>query len=264
MVNIAFYQFVAELPLRISHCPSLKVSANSRGRDGELGSSAHTTRCIATLKMLQTGLHIPITGQDPEIMPPGGSRQKIDPTPRGRLIAAATNLFCQRGINAVGVDAIVEEAGTAKTTLYKLFGSKEHLVEAVLGAEGEAWRDWFITSTTQAGADARTRLLSVFPVLGQWFRQKRFYGCPFINAVAEHDKTSDRLRELALGHKRQVLAFIRGLCVEAGVQDPDQLTHEIALLMDGAIVAAMITKDPGVADVAQHALGRLLDAELAT
>ncbi len=69
-------------------------------------------------------------------MPPGGSRQKIDPTPRGRLIAAATNLFCQRGINAVGVDAIVEEAGTAKTTLYKLFGSKEHLVEAVLGRRG--------------------------------------------------------------------------------------------------------------------------------
>ena len=193
-----------------------------------------------------------------------GPRAKSDPTPRGRLIAAATELFCQRGINAVGVDSIVETAGTAKTTLYKLFGSKESLVEAVLAAEGAAWRDWFTAATTAAGETPRERLLSIFPTLGQWFRQKRFYGCPFINAVAEHDKTSDRLRDMALGHKRQVLAHIRDLGVGAGVRDPDRLTHEIALLIDGAIVAAMITKDPGVADVAQKALQTLLDEQAET
>lgn len=195
-------------------------------------------------------------------MAPGAARSKIDSSPRGRLLAAASALFCQRGINAVGVDAIVESAGTAKTTLYKLFGSKESLVEAVLAAEGEDWRDWFTTSTSRAADDPRDRLLSIFPVLAQWFRQKRFYGCPFINAVAEHDKSSDRLRELALGHKRQVLGHIRDMCIGAGVRDPDRLTHEIALLMDGAIVAAMITKDPGVADVAQNALRILLEEQL--
>ncbi len=192
-------------------------------------------------------------------MRPGGSRH-VEHTPRDKLLAAATALFCQRGITAVGVNSIVEKAGTAKTTLYKLFGSKERLVEEVLAAEGQAWRDWFIAATTKSGATAEERLLSIFPVLGQWFRQKRFYGCPFINAVAEHDKSSDRLRKLALGHKRQVLDHICALAGEAGVRDPDQLTHEIALLMDGAIVAAMITKDPGVSDIAHHALRKLLDA----
>ncbi len=193
---------------------------------------------------------------------PSYTRPSADQAPRERLLNAATALFCQRGINAVGVDAIVEQAGTAKTTLYKLFGSKEQLVEEVLSREGEIWRDWFTTATAKAGGSARDRLLAIFPVLAQWFRQKRFYGCPFINAVAEHDKSSDRLRELALKHKRQVLDYIRSLSADAGVADPDRLTHEIALLMDGAIVAAMITKDPGVAGVAQHALTRLLDAEM--
>ena len=55
---------------------------------------------------------------------------------RGRLLNAATRLFCRYGINATGIDAIIHEAGTAKTTLYKLFGSKTNLVHAVLESEG--------------------------------------------------------------------------------------------------------------------------------
>jgi AcrR family transcriptional regulator len=196
-------------------------------------------------------------------MPPDDRHSNLDDSPRGRLLHAATELFCRRGFNAVGVDAIVEQAGTAKTTLYKIFGSKEQLVEAVLESEGEVWRDWFIGTTRAAGDSPRGCLLAIFPVLRQWFRQKRFYGCPFINAVAEHDKASDRLRQLALRHKLQVLAFIRELAVEAGTADPDRLTHELALLIDGAIVAAMITKDPGVADIAQQAFTTLLDGQLA-
>jgi AcrR family transcriptional regulator len=46
-----------------------------------------------------------------------------DESARGRLLNAATRLFCKNGINATGIDAIINEAGTAKTTLYKLFGS---------------------------------------------------------------------------------------------------------------------------------------------
>lgn len=194
-------------------------------------------------------------------MQPVATRSTIDQTPKQRLITAASDLFCQRGINAVGVDAIVESAGTAKTTLYKLFGSKDQLVEVVLEAEGLAWREWFTAAISKAGDTPQERLHAIFPVLATWFREKRFYGCPFINAVAEHDKSSDRLRKLALGHKRQVLDFVRSIAVDARAREPDRLTHEIALLMDGAIVAAMITKDPKVADIAQAALKRLLDEQ---
>lgn len=188
------------------------------------------------------------------------ARAKLDP--RERLLEAATTLFCQRGFNAVGVDAIVEEAQTAKTTLYKLFGSKDTLVEAVLDREGQAWRDWFMVTVTSSGNNPRDRLKGIFPALILWFHQKRFYGCPFINAVGEHDKNSDRMRTLALNHKREVLDFIRSLCRGAGAANPERLTHDIALLIDGAIVAAMITRDPSIGFHAQHAFDRLFDAEL--
>ena len=32
---------------------------------------------------------------------------------RARLLSAATHLFCRYGINATGIDAIINEAGTA-------------------------------------------------------------------------------------------------------------------------------------------------------
>src|SRR5271156_4759599 len=81
-----------------------------------------------------------------------------DESARGRLLGAATQLFCKNGINATGIDAIIHEAGTAKTTLYKLFGSKTSLVHAVLESEGKLWREWFIATIESGGGDPQTKL----------------------------------------------------------------------------------------------------------
>ena len=169
---------------------------------------------------------------------------------RGRLLSAATRLFCKNGINATGIDAIINEAGTAKTTLYKLFGSKTNLVHAVLESEGKQWREWFISAIEEGGGDAQTKLTRIFPALKSWFGQERFYGCPFINAVAEHDKDQKQFRNIAMRHKKVVLAHIEKLASEMGATEPQVLAHQLALLIDGAIVAAMVSRNPGVADTA--------------
>jgi AcrR family transcriptional regulator len=169
---------------------------------------------------------------------------------RGRLLSAATRLFCKNGINATGIDAIINEAGTAKTTLYKLFGSKNNLVHAVLENEGKQWREWFIAAIESGGGTPQAKLTRIFPALKDWFRQERFYGCPFINAVGEHDKDQKQLRAIAMRHKKVVLAYIEKLAGEMGASEPEVLAHQLALLMDGAIVAAMVSRDPGVADTA--------------
>jgi len=169
---------------------------------------------------------------------------------RGRLLSAATRLFCKNGINATGIDAIINEAGTAKTTLYKLFGSKTNLVHAVLESEGRLWREWFIASVEAGGGSAQAKLTRIFPALKEWFREERFYGCPFINAVGEHDKDLKQFRAIAMKHKKVVLAYIEKLAGEMGAAEPEVLAHQLGLLIDGAIVAAMVSRDPGVADTA--------------
>jgi AcrR family transcriptional regulator len=180
-----------------------------------------------------------------------------DESARGRLLNAATYLFCKNGINATGIDAIINEAGTAKTTLYKLFGSKNNLVHVVLETEGKQWREWFIGAIEAGGGSAQTKLTRIFPALKDWFRQERFYGCPFINAVGEHDKDQKQLRAIAMRHKKVVLGYIEKLAGEMGAAEPHMLAHQLGLLMDGAIVAAMVTRDPGVADTAGLAASSL-------
>ena len=180
-----------------------------------------------------------------------------DESARGRLLNAATHLFCKNGINATGIAAIINEAGTAKTTLYKLFGSKTALVHAVLESEGRQWREWFIAEMESGGGDAEAKLARIFPALKSWFGEERFYGCPFINAVAEHDKDQKQFRSIALRHKKVVLAHIQKLASEMGATDPEGFSHQLALLIDGAIVAAMVSGNPGVADTAGLAASAL-------
>jgi len=173
-------------------------------------------------------------------------------SPRERLIEAATRLFCRYGVNSVGVDAIVEAAGTAKTTLYNAFGSKDGLVEAVLEREGRAWRAWFLAEIDGPGGPAGERLARIGPTLRLWFSREDFFGCPFINAVGESDKADDRMRTLALAHKKIVLERLVALCAEAGAADPAETAHALGLVIDGAVVAALVTRDASVADVAER------------
>jgi AcrR family transcriptional regulator len=177
---------------------------------------------------------------------------------RKRLLDAATDLFCRYGINATGVDAVIDEAKTAKTTLYRIFGSKEGLIEAVLENEGQRWRDWLIGGIEAGNASPRTKLMRIFPLLKEWFSEERFYGCPFINAIGEHDKADERLRAITIRHKSIVLSRIERLAAEADVPNPGALAHQIGLLIDGAIIAAMVTRNPKVADDAAAVLRVLI------
>jgi hypothetical protein len=131
-------------------------------------------------------------------------------------------------------------------------------VHAVLESEGKQWREWFIGAIEAGGGDPHTKLARIFPALKSWFAEERFYGCPFINAVAEHDKDQKQFRAIALKHKKVVLAHIEKLAGEIGAAEPEVLAHQLALLIDGAIVAAMVSRNPAVADTAGLAAGLLL------
>ena len=60
-----------------------------------------------------------------------------------KLLLAARRLFCRAGIHATGISQILEEAGVARRSLYKHYGSKENLLKAVLDTEANMWFHWF-------------------------------------------------------------------------------------------------------------------------
>jgi AcrR family transcriptional regulator len=173
-----------------------------------------------------------------------------------RVLAAASWLFCHYGFQATGVDAIARRAGTAKTSLYKHFGNKDQLIEAVLEREGAAWRSWFFSEMAKVEGTAEDRLLAVFDILETWFRDPHFFGCPFINALGEFDVQNARLRKLLAAHKTHLNGWIAAQADMAGAADPGDTVAQFTILIDGAIVAAQASGNPAYARQAKE-LARL-------
>ena len=178
--------------------------------------------------------------------------------PHARLVDVAREMFCRDGIHATGIDRILSAAGVSKMTLYTRYGSKEALVREVLRQEGADWREAFFAAVLATSPDPRERLSGALTALAPWFQGDRFYGCAFMNAVAEHAKGETWLRELAAGHQLQVIDFLTGLARDARYAEPDILARQIMLVIDGAIAAFLVSGKETVLTIAGRNLAAVL------
>jgi AcrR family transcriptional regulator len=177
-------------------------------------------------------------------MEAGGSDPASRAQPAGgreRILDAAYGLFSRSGIRAVGVDRIIAEAGVAKMTLYRNFGSKDELALAFLREREERWtRGWLQAEATRRGATPAERLLAIFDVFGEWFRRDDYEGCAFVTTLLELDDPAAPVRQACVGHLENIRAFVRRLAVGAGVPaaQADGVARQWHILMKGSIVAA--------------------------
>lgn len=178
---------------------------------------------------------------------------------RERILETAFRLFYARGIRAVGVDLIIAESGVAKATFYKYFPAKDDLVVAYLDRVDGIWSGQLHEAAEAAGPDPAAQLVGLFDALGSACRRDGYRGCAFLNAAAEalpgtpvHDRT--------VAHKRDVLAWVRRLAVEAGAGDPDGLARALTLLLDGGLASGALDADPEAATQARASAALLVEA----
>jgi AcrR family transcriptional regulator len=172
-----------------------------------------------------------------------------------RVLRVADELFYRQGIGATGVDAIVAGSGVAKTTLYAHYGSKDRLVAEYLATRHRAWRARI--ERAAAGKGPAERVLAVFSVLGDWFAEPEFRGCPFINAAAE--LPPDHAGHAVIAEHRSWLWTMLGERAAAlGVDDAEAQSHELVMLYDGAIVSAVMDGPKRAAQLADEAARRLV------
>lgn len=180
-----------------------------------------------------------------------------NPSARERLLAAADDLFYREGVQTVGIDRIVKQAGVAKASLYNLFGSKDQLVEAYLDARHAATLEQVERALTRFRTP-RDRLLGVFDAQGQLFTEPDFNGCAHMAASAEVQQGSPV--ECATDRYRQwVRTMFTDLARQAGVADYEGLARQLHLLYDGAGVSARSDRDPSAATTARTAAAALFD-----
>jgi AcrR family transcriptional regulator len=157
---------------------------------------------------------------------------------RERLLAAAFVLFYKHGIKSVGIDRIIAEAGAAKASFYHHFRSKDELIVAYVELRYKALMAVFSHEITSRASDPHERLLVAFDVLGDFFADPEFSGCPVNNAVAEVGRGSPEVRDAACRFKADVAASVAETARDAGVVRVDELVGAWILLIDGAFVGA--------------------------
>ena len=158
---------------------------------------------------------------------------------RERLISAAYDLSSERGVQAVGIDAIIERSGVARQTMYRHFASKQELVLAFLERREQLWtRDWLEREVARRASDPREQLLAIFDVFDQWFRASDFEGCSFINVLLEHPNGEHPVHRAAVAYLAGIRQFVEDLARQAGIPHALDFAREWHILMKGSIVAA--------------------------
>src|SRR5712672_2350882 len=158
---------------------------------------------------------------------------------RERLNRAAYELFSREGVRAVGVDAVIARAGTAKMTLYRNFPSKDDLILEFLRRREQLWtREWLEAESRRRAKTPREQLLAIFDVFAEWFSEPDFEGCSFLTTMIEINDREHPVHQAAVDHLANIRGYIEALASEAGISDADSFARKWHILMKGSIMAA--------------------------
>jgi len=179
---------------------------------------------------------------------------------RDRLLGAAATLFQENGIQATGVDAIIESAGVAKATFYRHFPSKDDLVIAWLRDPQARWFERVRARAQASGAGPRDEILLFFEATAEWLEAEGYRGCPFLNSATEIPDPMHPARLVILETLDEIAEYLRSLVSAAGYRDAELKAMELHALLAGAISMAVARRTGAYALTAREAARQLLSA----
>jgi TetR/AcrR family transcriptional repressor of nem operon len=166
---------------------------------------------------------------------------------RERILAAAARLFRRRGIDGVGVDAIMHAAGMTHGGFYSHFASKEALVAEVSAATlARSAARWERISEEREPAQALTQIVESYLDPAHVAATER--GCVLATLGQEVARRPDVRPAITASIRRMLDVLTRCL--------PGRRRHrafEVLSALVGAVVLARLCDDPSLADEFLHA-----------
>ncbi|WNC94639.1 TetR/AcrR family transcriptional regulator [Paraburkholderia sp. FT54] len=172
--------------------------------------------------------------------PRRGAPPKGEMSARERILATASDLFYREGIRAIGVDTVVERSGVSKTSLYRVFDSKDALISAFAAEKDRLFWAWWDDVEKKHAADPRALLDALLSGIAKRVAHPAFRGCPFLNLVAEFPDDTHPGRVIARDNKDEMRARLATIVARLGASDPNRTASQIALLINGAYVTGLI------------------------
>jgi AcrR family transcriptional regulator len=180
---------------------------------------------------------------------------------RERIVSAANRLFYREGIRAVSVDAVAEEAGITKRSLYYHFKSKDDLVAAYLDYRDQpnlaTYQRWF----AEKDGNTAEKIADIFDHLEEVASHPKWKGCGFLRTSVElSNMPGHPAIRIGAAHKKKIESWMASCLAEDGIESPDELARQILLLLDGAFSVVMLHREPSYMRSAGFAAKALIEA----
>lgn len=176
---------------------------------------------------------------------------------RDRLISAAMQLMRERGYEAVGVEAICQQAGLNKGSFYHYFPGKSDLALAVLESCWQEYQKTVLAPAFQPAVPPLERLGLFFSQSYRCHRQAReqsghLCGCFFGTLGAELSSRDDKIRSRVEGIMQAIASYFEEALLEARsqglirVNDVTVTAQAMVACMEGMVLLAKIYNNPEV------------------
>jgi hypothetical protein len=117
-----------------------------------------------------------------------------------------------------------------------------------LARSSEDWLAWLTRELSRRQDPPGLRLLALWDVLEEWFASEDFAGSEVAAAVAAApDGRGQATRAVLARHRLAVRRLLEELATAAGARDAAVLAAQLQVLVEGAIVGALIDRHPSVA-----------------
>jgi AcrR family transcriptional regulator len=179
---------------------------------------------------------------------------------RQRILDATADLVTHGGLDAATPAAIAERAGAGKMSLYRHFSGKDELVAEALASRDADYRAWMVGDP--ADGTPQERLSALFGRVARRADRggSEFIGCPYVHARLDVPDDGHPAASVVVAHKDGVRRELATLLTEIGVPDPERRANVVLMLLDGAVVHAVIRGNGDPLREAQAALPALISA----
>ena len=179
---------------------------------------------------------------------------------RQRILQSAHALFYRRGIGAVSLDAIAEQAGVTKRTIYYHFESKDDLVASYVASRDQPNIDFYESCFERAPGSLPDKIEAMFTEIGRQSRGPRWQGCGFLRAAAELiDTPGHPALKAGARHKKRLEVWLASKLSDTFTPaDAESLARQVSILLDGAFSVLLIHRDATYAEAAGKAAAILI------
>jgi AcrR family transcriptional regulator len=138
--------------------------------------------------------------------------------------------------------AVVERSGVSKTTLYRVFESKDALIAAFAAERARLSWEWWDRIEEQHADDPRALLEALLSEIARRIGGPALRACPFLNLATEFPDENHLGWVAARANKEEMQARLATIVAKLDVGDPNRVASQIALIINRACVTGLVAK----------------------